>query len=143
VYCENYSHCGKVWCPDSKTTHQKTHDLGLDVPVDLDVEYIIQTRTPLDSIASWYKSAKDNDWTDLSWPEFKAEKELFCEKFMKKWFSDNGRFRHIHYNMLIKYPLLAVQTVIGMDCDTEKVEKIVSKIDFTPRHHCEGYDFVE
>lgn len=134
VYCENYSHCGQVWCPDPKTTVQKTHDLDLDVPTDLDVDYVIQMRNVRPAIESWYKSATIHKWTTLPWPDFLEEKMAFYEAWSRKWLKPFGPDAPcIQYATLVEHPALSLAMAIGDECNVKRSRAIAGAMADTIR----------
>jgi hypothetical protein len=130
VYCEMYSHCGQVWCPDPETTVQRTHDLDLDVPIDLDVDYVIQLRNAGAAIEAWYKSAVAEGETDLSWPDFKEEKMAFYDAWIRKWTKPNGPDApHIRYEILVEHPAAVLCAAIGEGCNERRARSLAGVMD--------------
>ena len=55
TYCEHYSHCKTVPCPDPATTLQKSHDFGLKIDAPPDQKCIVAVRNPVESLASLFR----------------------------------------------------------------------------------------
>jgi len=144
-YCEMYSHCSRVWCTDSSTTHQKTHDFGLDVPTDLDVRYIIQIRNAEDAIASWYKSAIIANWTNQNWKSFLENGLSFRKRFLDKWiYGPTGHsITIVTYENLIADPLKEIKSIIGYPCDDNKLKEVLNQFTIKQKHSFKDYDFTK
>lgn len=149
VYCESYSHCNKVPCPNKETNFQKTHDFNLNVKKDLDAKYIIQYRSPLEAIVSLFlletnvghkkwlsESGRSNKTEDNkeSWEEFAKEKIIYWKNFVRKWIlenkdKENDNYLLLDYDSLLNSPNQKIEEVIefitGQKPDKDFVNKII------------------
>lgn len=126
VYCEYYTHCGKVPCGDPKTTFQKNHDLDLTLPNIEGQYYIVQYRDPKDAIASNFKLdtqvLKTVEDSEKSWKEYYKGKMAYWESFYKKWVLQNKNplTYYIRYEDLVAQPGKLVRDVMQF-CDPDSL----------------------
>ena len=87
-YCEYYRHCKSSPCSDVKTNFQKNHDFEGSLPNTRLLKYIIQYRTPVESLISNFEfdiknSKRPNEIEE--WEKFASYGILYWKKFVNKW----------------------------------------------------------
>jgi hypothetical protein len=91
-YCEFYEVCHQRPCPATVNHLQKSHDDGLDLRVDEDLDYLIQYRHPLFAIASEFELGVRRgtiDDAEQVWQPFAVDKLGRWKAWVQKWVLDN------------------------------------------------------
>jgi len=99
-YCDFYTHCKQIPCPNYKTNFQKNHDLELKLKKSANFKYIIQFRHCLPSLISWYlfKVRTDNlKDGNQEWEKFARKNIIFWKNFIKKWILSTKNDKNIIY----------------------------------------------
>jgi hypothetical protein len=119
-WCEYYNHCRRVRCVDPRTTFQKNHDLDLKLPRRDDRYYLVQIRTPLPAIISWYERSLELGWDDgledtrESWLSFFRQRMEFFARFVDKWVApgETDNLIIVAYEQYLEDPIRSLAKVI-------------------------------
>ena len=87
-YCEYYYSCRSNPCCDRGNTFQKSHDFELDLPIDVDQKYIVQSRNELGLLISWFElriPRKREVDSESGFIAFVQRMQPYLKGFRKKW----------------------------------------------------------
>lgn len=160
VYCEHYTHCGRIPCSNATTNIQKTHDFDLKVVVPSGASVLVQFRTPVESIVSYYRRARSRgNAVDslMGWRRFAARATLYWKGFISKWAvggsSAPGDIQSlkplcVSYHDLLTNParcLSDVYTLMFAETapDFERLTAALRRLDVRPRHRIENFDYYD
>ena len=166
VYCEHYTHCGRIPCTDSRTNIQKTHDFNLKVIVPVGADVVVQYRTPVESIVSHYRLARSRgNISDsmASWRAFAARSTQYWQKFIAKWVvrgprqtvvtgvdgcEVNPKPEFISYHDFVADPVRYVSTVFNMlfpdeIIDPERLTNALGPLAIRPRFRMKSFDYYD
>lgn len=157
-YCEFYQHCKQIPCSDPQTTLQKNHDLSLQVIPSKHYNYIIQYRSPLPAIVSWYEFSVLHNEYDLAtrdsqaeWQKFALQKIKFWKEWKKKWITSDSYQRALllSYEELTRSPAESLKKVLAVlhgdveQIDAELVEKTVQQVDVEDKRDVKEFTYYD
>ena len=157
-YCEYYTHCHRVPCVEPKTNYQKNHDLALTLqPSDNDY-YLVQYRTPLESIVSWYihyrkrmgmlRGLVRERNTRERWENYVNQKLEYWKNFIDKWVirSPPKNVLYIAYPDLINNPVAALKHASGFvfkdySVEVSKIQEVVQNQQISPKSDIKNFKY--
>ncbi|WNJ16421.1 hypothetical protein [Pontibacter sp. G13] len=129
-YCEYHIHCGQVGCIDPRANFQKNHDFDLTVPISQKFRYLIQFRSPLYSLTSYFNMFHQGK-PKKAWEGFARLKLDYWKGFVDKWvLSDISAERMIlDYDHLVTDPHQALTQVVSfMNPEGSTNDALISQI---------------
>ena len=145
VYCEYYNACQTIPCIDKRCNFQKSHDFTLDLPLNTEQQYIVQIRSPIDSITSLFELSLKTGWYNLEdtqkcWELFFDNQLDFYKKFYNKWVAQKKNNIDIFwYDSFLENPephlVRAIELLNNQhSIDMELIEKLCEDISLLSNH---------
>jgi len=154
VVCAVHSHCKSVPCISPDTNYQKNHDFKLKTPNNHSMNYIIQYRTPLESIVSLYKYNLNCNASKIDnrheWERFCLKNISYWRKFVKKWVikNKNQNTLFIEYSELVENPKKKIIgaarfMLYGKKFNKKKALKIIRRKDISYRSDIREFKYYD
>jgi hypothetical protein len=137
-YCEFYYACRQIPCRDPNNHFQKSHDFDLDLDVQSDVQYLIQTRKLTSLLISWFElrllKGREVD-SHEGWIQFVNRNRGYVFGFLDKWL-DAARQQSmivIDYDRYLAEPVATLSQVVrrfdpDRACDESKLRRIIKNV---------------
>jgi len=144
-YCEKYIHCGNSPCVNPIVNFQKDHDLDLKTARDENRYLLVQYRSPIESLISFFilfcglkKFSKTYD----NWKKFALEYIIFWKRWIRKWVIEvRKNFKNCHFvdhTALVADPISELSKIImfidGNQADLDLLKSIVEIVGVSRRN---------
>ena len=153
-FCEYYSGCKTSPCKNPQTNYQKNHDFDLTLDNNPNYVYIVQYRSPMESLISYYKHGINigviTEDTKKNWVDFCKKNIVYWKKFINKWVVENknSNVAFISFEELLKDPQLSItKAILLMDpsnqVDTKKINSIISDLRIKKRYDVSNFKYYD
>lgn len=136
-YCEFYYSCRKAPCVSRHNTFQKSHDFELDLETGICTGYIIQTRSEVNLLISWFEmrlaKGREADTPD-GFAAFAQRQRPYLQAFIDKWIeADLPNRLVLEYEDYLAEPEKCLAQAIRMfdptsALDRERIAKIAADV---------------
>jgi hypothetical protein len=151
-YCGYYPCCRARPCAEPTNSVQKLHDHGLEVPLTSELDYLVQCRNPVFSLASLYELYQrhgritDRPDTLATWRQFAVEEIHHWRRWVRRWVlaNDHPRRLVVTYEGMLADPCGLVRRVIeflapGHVVDESRLRRLLRRQRIRPRRNLESF----